>query len=238
MRLAPMPGHLLDQTTPSPIQMAKDRVRSILLRQAIHSPLLDAVLRRRAKDIVKRTGLDRHLPAAGLLLDLGSGFGHVAEAVQQGSHRRCIGVDPVWSPPPALSARLAGGGPQFMHGDGAVLPFPTQSFDGGWCAFVLHHLSLQQQGRVLAEAARVLRPGAPFILIEDTPATAATLRADRRLNAEQETAIHTYRSPPEWRHALAEHGLLPQEEMVLTTLFPRATWAAVPHRAFICRRGG
>lgn len=218
------------------VATAHDALRALVRRLAVPSRLLDAILRRRAQDIIRRTQLDRQLPAAGLLLDLGSGLGHLAEAVQHGSRRRCISIDPLWSPQPALVARQATEGPSFVHADGTHLPFPDRSFDGGWCAFVLHHMAPDAQGQALAEAARVLRPGAPFILIEDTPVTGATVQADRRLNVEPHGAPHHYRSPAEWRVALTAIGLPPQAEIAFTAVFPRATWRPVPHLAFMCRR--
>lgn len=168
---------------------------------------MDLLLRWRARDIVSKARLDHHLPAKRLLLDLGAGLGHVSEAVRGGKRatdRRCVAMDPVWSPPPHLAARLQQGGPgwvQFLHADGAALPFAADSFDGAWCAFVLHHLRPSQQGQVLAEVARVLRPGGTFLLIEDTPVVDATLQADRRLNFDDDAAPHHYRDPAGWHWA-------------------------------------
>jgi SAM-dependent methyltransferase len=48
-------------------------------------------------------------------------------------------------------------------GDGADLPFADASFDTVVCFTMLHHVpSPQQQDRLFAEAARVLRPGGVF----------------------------------------------------------------------------
>ena len=203
---------------------------------------LDAVLRWRAADIVRKAQLNRHMPRSGLLLDLGAGLGHLAEAVlgdPAAGGRRCVAVDPAWSPPPPLAARLKRAGEGWLrvvNADGSALPFAAGSFDGGWCAFVLHHLTPETQYRVLGEAARVLRTGAPFVLIEDTPAGPETLVADRRLNFEDAAAPHHYRSPEEWRAALLRSGLTVTEETAFTAVFPRATVRRVRHRAFVCRR--
>lgn len=245
-----------------------------LARAAVRSRWFDKVLQWRAADILRKTALDRHLPESGTFLDIGSGFGHLAEAVLRAAgdgggchgseedgggggrrHRRCcrrcscscVALDPIWSPPPPLAARLtrpanghgsaAGGGRvRALHADGTSLPFTAGSFDAAWCAFVLHHLAPDAQERLLAEAARVLRPGAIFVLIEDTPIVGATLRADRRLNFENRAAPHHYRSPDEWRAALRAHGLAPAAEEAFTAVFPRATLRRVPHRSFVCRR--
>lgn len=210
-----------------------------LARATLGSHWLDAMLRWRATDILRKARLDRHLPANGLLLDLGAGLGHLSEAVLRRDGRRCIAVDPVWSPQSPLAARLQRTGQgrlRMVHADGRSLPFAADSFDAGWCAFVLHHLAPLAQEQTLAEVARVLRPGAAFVLIEDTPANDATLRADRRLNFEGKAAPHHYRSPDAWRALLHAHGLPPVDETAFTAVFPRVTLRRVPHRAFVCRR--
>lgn len=49
------------------------------------------------------------------------------------------------------------------HGDATALPFASNSFDAVVCFTMLHHLpSVAAQGRLYAEAARVLRPGGVF----------------------------------------------------------------------------
>jgi SAM-dependent methyltransferase len=123
-----------------------------------------------------------------------------------------------------------------VQADATVLPFSDATFDGAWCAFVLHHVAPDRQLRLLAEVARILRPGGFFVLIEDTPVAEATLRADRRLNFEDDRAPHHYRSPQDWRDVLTAQGLLPVGETPFTGVFPRATLRHVPHLAFACRR--
>ncbi len=211
-----------------------------LMRAALRARWLDAVLRRRADGVLRKSGLSRGLPARGLLLDIGAGTGHITEAVlRAGPARRCVAVDPSWRPPPPLEGRLDA---RFalVRGGGEALPFADGCFDGGWCAFVLHHLPLATQATVLAEMARVLRPGGVFVLLEDTPTTAAeravTLRADRRLNFEDVSAPHHYRAPAEWRTALAAAGFRVIAERGFRFLFPPATLRPVPHSAFLCEK--
>ncbi len=215
---------------------------SAFARTAVRTRWMDAVLRFRASDLLRKSQLDRYLPARGLLLDLGAGLGHLAEAVRNaGAGRHCVALDPVWSPPPPLAARLQRGGCgslQAMYADGRALPFRARSFDAVWCAFVLHHLTVPFQEQILTEVARVLRPGGTFVLIEDTPAVTATLRADRRLNFEDADAPHHYREPDDWRAALRANGLSIVAETEFTAVFPRATLRRVPHRSFVCRAEG
>ncbi|HXF88400.1 MAG TPA: class I SAM-dependent methyltransferase [Xanthobacteraceae bacterium] len=202
---------------------------------------MDAIYRRRAQDILRKSLIHRHLPRSGRLLDLGSGLGHLAEAILHDTPTRsCVLVDPVAAPSPRVAARMAGFVLHAVKASGTSLPFPDSQFDGGWASFVLHHLPLDDQETVLGEVVRVLKPAAPFVLLEDTPANlsemATTLRADRRLNFEHADAPHHYRSPDEWREALPQHGLRIEREIAFRRVFPPATVRAVQHRAFICCR--
>ncbi len=212
-----------------------------LHRIAIGWGWVDAVYRRRARDVLRKSQIHRHLPRSGLLLDLGSGLGHLAEAIlADAPTRSCVLVDPIAAPSPRVVSRIAGFSFHAVKASGACLPFPRSNFDGAWASFVLHHLPPDDQQDVLREVVRVLKPSAPFVLLEDTPANAGeiatTLRADRRLNFEHEDAPHHYRSPDEWREALPRHGLVVEREVAFRRIFPPATMRAVQHRAFVCRR--
>ncbi|HWP27789.1 MAG TPA: class I SAM-dependent methyltransferase [Xanthobacteraceae bacterium] len=201
---------------------------------------VDAIYRRRAQDILRKSLIHRHLPRHGLLLDIGSGLGHLAEAiVRDAPTRACVLVDPLAALSPRVTSRMKAFSLHAVRASGTRLPFPHSQFDGGWAAFVLHHLPLDDQRSVLGEVVRVLKPAAPFVLLEDTPASsselAITLRADRRLNFEDRDAPHHYRSPDEWRATLPRHGLIVEREIPFQRVFPPATLRAVQHRAFLCR---
>ena len=211
-----------------------------ILRPALGSRWLDTILRRRAAEILRLSGLSDLLPDRGVLLDVGAGSGHIAEAMQRAAPKRhCVMVDPLHTPSEHLSRRSFKG-LSWLCGDGMRLPFPPALFDGAWAAFVLHHVALMEQERMLEEIVRVLRPGAPFVLIEDTPTTkreeVATLRADRRLNAERRSAPHEYRAPKIWPAVLARHGLVVEWQLGFRGVFPRASLRAVPHTAYLARR--
>lgn len=204
---------------------------------------LDAILRRRAADIVAKAEMDRHVPADGRCIDVGSGLGHVVEALLRSAPaRRCVGVDPVWTPAERLRRRLDGaaaGRWRFLAADGRRLPFADGSFDAAWMAFVLHHVPYDGQWRLLDEVRRVLRPGGVFLLLEDVPANEAEWRvvetADRRLNVETAHAPHRYRSSGEWESVLPRAGFAVERRIDFTRVFPRASLAPVPHAAFVCR---
>jgi len=200
---------------------------------------VDRILRRRARDIVAKTGIARELAGLPLLLDIGAGTGHLGEALVE----RCPGlarvaVDPCWRPTRRVEARLAAGGRHaYLCADALALPLASGSCPAALIGFVLHHLEPDAQVRLLGEAARVLAPGGRLILLEDTPATereaARTVRADRRLNLEPPSSPHHYRSVPEWRRLLSELGLTIAREAAFSRVFPPATIGAIPHHAFV-----
>jgi SAM-dependent methyltransferase len=201
----------------------------------------DAIHRWRARDVLRKSQIHRYLPKAGLMLDLGAGSGHIAEAIiTDAPARSCVMIDPVSLLSPRVARRIASFSYFSAKGDGTRLPFRESTFDAAWSSFMLHHVPFDGQQSILAEIVRVLRPRATFVLLEDTPRNVEeadnTLRADRRLNAEPDDAPHRYRSPDEWRRDLPPHGLMIDAEMAFTRLFPPATLRAVQHRAFICHR--
>jgi ubiquinone/menaquinone biosynthesis C-methylase UbiE len=69
----------------------------------------------------------------------------------------------------SLKHRLAGTNVTVVEGDASEMPFPDASFSGAVCFTMLHHVPHALQDRLLAEAARVLRPGAAFAGMDSTP---------------------------------------------------------------------
>lgn len=73
----------------------------------------------------------------------------------------CMEIDGAYAA--ALSRRMAGRNVHVLCGDGTASPVPDSSFDTVLCFTMLHHVpSSALQDRLLAEAARVLRPGGIF----------------------------------------------------------------------------
>jgi SAM-dependent methyltransferase len=203
--------------------------------------LMDLVCRLRAAHVVHQTGILRHLPKTGTMLDVGAGYGHVAEAIMRDAPgRSCVLLEPGYDVSPRVARRIAGYACQTQRGDGRHLPFADATFDAAWAMFVLHHVAIADQPAILREVRRVLRPGSMFVLAEDTPSTpieyANTVRADRRLNFEPAEAPHNYRSPDAWRDEVAAQGFTIVEEVAFAWLYPPVTLIPVPHRAYICHR--
>ncbi len=96
------------------------------------------------------------------VLEIGPGPGLTTELLRGRTERlTAIEVDAVAAA--ALSRRLADSGVHVVHGDGAAMPFPDQSFTAVVAFTMFHHVpSAALQDRLLAEARRVLRPGGVF----------------------------------------------------------------------------
>jgi ubiquinone/menaquinone biosynthesis C-methylase UbiE len=133
--------------------------------------LQDARARRLAekvRDFVQPRGDER-------ALDVGTGAGALALALAP-LVREVVGLDPV---PEllALARERARTNTEFVEGDGAAVPFPEASFDLAGTHRTLHHVA--QPGRVVAELARVTRPGGHVLVVDqlapDDPAAAAAL---------------------------------------------------------------
>lgn len=103
---------------------------------------------------------------SGALLDIGTGTGRVLELLAL-RVRQALGVDASRSMLALARSRLAG--PDYGHcavrlADMYRLPLASASFDIVVMQMVLHHA--EDPGLVLAEAARVLRPGGRLLLID------------------------------------------------------------------------
>ena len=104
---------------------------------------------------------DFELPAP--VLDVGCGDGHFAALVFD--HKIDVGLDP-WHTP-IQEAKKYNGYHNLIEADGAKIPFPDGYFASAFSNSVLEHIPHLDQ--VLVEAARVLKPGALFLLCVPNP---------------------------------------------------------------------
>ncbi len=159
-------------------------------------------------------------------LDIGCGGGLLAEEF---ARLGCavVGVDPSEESLAAALTHAASQGLaiEYQCAMGEALPFADESFDIVYCCDVLEHVTDLLQ--VIAETARVLRPGGTYLYdtINRTPQSrliVIKLLQEWRWTALMPPRLHDWRMfirPGEVRRALEHHGLVPGG---LTGLKPRA----------------
>lgn len=163
------------------------------------------------RDVVQRLGIE---PRGLKVLDVGCGGGIMAEEVA-GMGFDVTGVDP--SAHSIATARehasRSGLRIDYRQASGESLPFPDASFDLVYCCDVLEHVD--DLGRVISEAARVLKPGAPYLYdtINRTPVSRLVmikLFQEWRSTAFMPPALHDWNQfikPPELLARLEKAGL-------------------------------
>ena len=105
-------------------------------------------------------------PGAGDVLDVACGFGRHAVPLARAGYR-VTGVDRSEALLAEARRRAgdAGDGPEFVRADYRELPFADASFDAAINLYTsLGYLGDEQDTQVLAEIARVLRPGARLVI--------------------------------------------------------------------------
>jgi ubiquinone/menaquinone biosynthesis C-methylase UbiE len=115
----------------------------------------------------------------GDVIEIGSGTGASLPYYQRAT--RVVAVEPDASMAKRLPARVeeAKVPIEVVTAQAESLPFPDESFDAAVAAFVL--CSVDDQGTVLAEARRVLRPGGKLVLLEHVRGEGRTARWQDRL---------------------------------------------------------
>jgi len=178
--------------------LSNPRLVAFAQRNSLASRLVNAIGRARARDVLAR--LDPWLPG-GRILDIGTGTGHVAEAVRAAGRDlvACDITDLRFVCEPLVLA------------DGASLPFIDASFDGSLLSTVLHHAPAGSHAAMLSEGARVLRPSGRLLILEDTYRNsferATTRFVDAITNAELFGEPHSNRPLEEWVELVNKPGL-------------------------------
>ena len=183
------------ETIPGVLQrIAVDACRSRLLSGITHS-----AGRNRAQKMLKI--FRGWLPETGKILDIGTGMGYVAEAIQETGYRvmACDIADLCLVDLPRVLA------------NGAQLPFPDSLFDASLLITVLHHLPAHLHIPVLLEGVRVLRPKGRLLILEDTYHGSferfMTYLQDSLMNLEFIGHPHSNRNLEGWKDLINRLGL-------------------------------
>jgi SAM-dependent methyltransferase len=128
----------------------------------------------------------RSLPATGRVIDLGSGAGRITfYLADQGYDVTGVDVsEPLLATARALAAQR-GSRARFLHVDPLTLPFHSGSFDAAIAIKVHCYIPSRASRRAYVdEVARVLRPGAPLLLVSYVVPTER--EASEALNADED----------------------------------------------------
>jgi demethylmenaquinone methyltransferase/2-methoxy-6-polyprenyl-1,4-benzoquinol methylase len=145
-------------------------------------------------------GLDRADRPIEVVLDLGGGTGRAARAL--GGDVDAVVVDRSRG----MLRKARTGGLSTVQADARRLPFPDGSVDAITVVDALHHMP--DHDRVLAEAARVLRPGGVLVVREFDPSTLpgrALVAAERLVGFGS-----TFATPDALAAAVRRAGLRPE----------------------------
>ncbi|WP_410793580.1 bifunctional 2-polyprenyl-6-hydroxyphenol methylase/3-demethylubiquinol 3-O-methyltransferase UbiG [Kribbella sp. C-35] len=190
------------------------------------------------RDVLERTARD---PAGRRAVDIGSGGGFLAEEFAR-SGCLVVGIDPseVSVRTARDHARSSGLDARYVVATGEHLPLAGASVDIAYCCDVLEHVS--DLDRVIAETARVLKPGGIYLFdtINRTFASKVLLikaMQEWRLTRVVDTELHVWEmfiKPTELEEVLRRHGLRLGE---ITGLGARANKLGVLRNFRRARRG-
>ena len=114
------------------------------------------------------------------VLEVGPGYGATTEVFRERvGHLTAVEIDPELAG--RLVERFAGTNVTIVEGDATAMPLEDGRFTGAVCFTMLHHVpGAEQQDRLFAEVARVLRPGAVLVATDSVynPQTEAAHEGD------------------------------------------------------------
>ena len=114
-----------------------------------------------------RARLAQALAGAQRALDLGTGAGHLAGALQAAGIAEVVGLEP--SPYLLQHAARRYPGVHWVQGVGEDSGLPSGHFDAVGICFVLHEIPPRYLHKVLAELRRITCPGARLAILEPSP---------------------------------------------------------------------
>jgi ubiquinone/menaquinone biosynthesis C-methylase UbiE len=161
-------------------------------------------------------GLDVGCGVGGAMLDLATSHGIDLTGITMGANE-------VEACNAAARALGVSGRCRAVQGDAQALPFADESFDGGYALYSFKYLA--RLDRVLAEVARVLRPGGRFVVYDIVKTEAYDERDPTHASLVHEFEYACGMPDLHTMHEMAEvarrHGLV---EVARTDLSGRHTW--------------
>ncbi len=203
---------------------------------------VDKILQKRASVLIEQTGIMKYLKNDSVYLDIGAGLGHIAEQIVEQKDLKLFATEPIWKPLRKLRKRLRQKKRDvyFMKNSGEEIPIKSNSLDGVFLYFVLHHIPYDVQKIIINETNRVLKKDGLLFLIEDIPSNREEYeriaRWDARLNHESEGEDHFYRNNNDWIQSLEKQCLRVVENIYFEDISPEKDEGVIPHRCYVLHR--
>ena len=191
---------------------------------------------KRAHYHINETGLLDHISTGQQILDVGCGKGYIGgNIIKLIEGVQILSVDINDRP----TKRMRGvTDDTFAKADACELPFSDESLDATISFFVMHHMPLKDQKRLLKENIRVTKNSGLIFIAEDTVPTGddgqmrITTEADRRFNPDLSLKKpHNFRSREEWVDLFDELDLNIEETVNYHS-------GKVPHTFFVLSKKG
>jgi len=147
------------------------------------------------------------------LLEVGCGEGGNLKLMTS-SPRRVIGVD--YSLAKVRWATQHVPGARFARADATTLPFHDGSFDVVLCRDVLHHLSVPDKKKVLAESVRVCRDAGRIVVIEPNGCSPIVRLQGLMVEAERDLLLNSWRRLDQF----FDRGRVTEPQVIWTQPFP------------------
>ena len=128
------------------------------------------------KDIAAELASARS-PATGRVLDFGAGVGYSVPFFRRhipGAAITCLDVS---KRSLAIGAATHSSDAEFVHFDGASIPYEAECFDVALASCVFHHIARSEHVGLLREIRRVLKPDGMLFVFEHNPLNPLTRRA-------------------------------------------------------------
>lgn len=208
-------------------------------------PLIEKTGIKRAKWLMRESGIVDVMQDGENWLDVGTGPGHNLEQMilQMQKIKKNVqffSVDPFIKPFSTVLKRLLKINEYnqkiFFRAGAQELPFDDASMDGISVFFVLHHIPPGDRAKVFEELKRVLKPNGKLIIIEDTPKDKFQARWvkfwDALTNGGFKVGDH-HLSDAAWKKIFKKQGLTLISEKHFSS-----SSGKVPHTCFILTKSG
>jgi len=222
--------------------------------EADYSPdmLFESSMIDRAERIVKETNIKRYIKDGGVYLDVGTGKGHIVEAILNDAESEnksvtFVGVDNRFKFPKILTNRMKEKlkkPASFLVADAKKMPFKKRQFDGVSFFFSFHHMKKEDDiEKALDEALRVLKEDGKIFVAEDIVESendrVVLDKIDRTLEfcltGDGDDVEYHYKTPDQWKNIFKRHNLVIEKTYDFSTKYGKRR-EEVKHRFFVLKR--